>query len=271
MGRFRKFYRNLVSKLKKGDQRDLDHFSLLADQAISCLSWELERSAHSQPTGQNLMAALLIASIVDLCRAATLLAQHRMHRGLSPILRSALEALVDLRNVERDAQHFQSMFAKYLSENLKVLRRAQAMNNPYLDPIGRKPDLARVIQQRSDQLAKLRKAGRVPLTIKTSAKLAGYQSEYESIYALLSGDSHSEIRALEEYHLVPRGGSQAVVWSHPMRVKEQIEKLSLTISLVAEARAVAVRMFMRGTSPKDKEMATLSAEVSRFMGKFVQD
>ena len=157
---------------------------------------------------QNIIAVSLHGSVLEI--AFGILTVLRKNRGVPNgtaawiLLRSLLEALIDLLNIVADAGYDEVMHASYLDQQKRSLRVAstRAASNPFFkslvaDPAG----AAQHAQWVQSELQRLKQAGVVPLSVKERFERAGQLNLYDGPYSILSSHTHSNLIALEGRHI----------------------------------------------------------------------
>ena len=168
--------------------------------AIGAVSTVLDCAAALRGEGSNaqLHAVALHATITELMGCCIVLAQDRDHAvGIPILVRSMLEALVDLDNLLHDAGYIGHIEAANLQQIVKLLRSAET-----------NPHLAGLLEGRSGEadaygarLQALLQADKRPLDLKARFQRAGRQNEYDSLYGLLCLDAHNNSAALADRHI----------------------------------------------------------------------
>jgi len=162
----------------------------------------------------HIHAAALHATITELFGNCLVLAADQDHAiGIPILLRSMLEALVDLDNLLHDAEYVGNIEAANIKQLLKLLDSART--NPQLDGLLEgHPNDAQELRQR---LRELEAAGRRSLSFERRFEMAGMQDQYNGVYALLCLDGHSNSAALADRHFDegPDGRPQVSFFRQP--------------------------------------------------------
>jgi hypothetical protein len=166
------------------------------DRALRTVIEAMPRIAFDESKHQELYAATLHASIVQLCGGCLALARAEHTIGIPTLLRSMFEALVDLDNLIHNADYHERMDAANLSQFLKVLRDC-----PELAHVRERPDYVAASQEWQSQLDDLIARKRRGKHIKTRCIDVGREGEYRGIYSLLCMDAHNNVAALVERHV----------------------------------------------------------------------
>lgn len=171
-------------------KRAHDEFQPLSEQII----FDKERPLH-----RNTIS--LYGSILELTGSCILLTDKRLVTGVPILLRTILEAYVDLVNLVENPQYGYNLEASYLKEWLKILEEARKGKNEYLRAISEASSLDQSIDEWRNSLKKLESKGYKVLKIEKKFERAGMEKEYRSIYNLLCSDSHNNLGALVSRHV----------------------------------------------------------------------
>jgi hypothetical protein len=117
------------------------------------------------------------------------------------LLRSMLEAFIDLKNLSNDQSYGYYLQSSNLKEWLKVTKAAGTLQNPYLDGLASAEGFDEQVSNWEKELEDYRKEGYSPLNQFQKFEKAGMVNEYRSLYNFLCSYSHNNIRALTDRHL----------------------------------------------------------------------
>lgn len=117
------------------------------------------------------------------------------------ILRSMLEAYVDLKNLCAEKTYGYNLQASNIKEWLKLTREAGKLQNPYLEGLATANEFEEQVEEWQTELRDLKEKGFVPLRQDQKFQIAGMENEYRSLYNYLCSYSHNNIRALIDRHL----------------------------------------------------------------------
>lgn len=168
---------------------------------------------------QHLVAITLHGTILELTTGCVRLLRFGDGTCVPTLLRSALEAFVDLKNVVDDPGYTDHMLAEWHYQRSRVLKSAvdRGTENPYLVDLAGNPQLELGLHQAQDELKRLSEAGRGRLKIRDRFDRAGDLDRYESVYAHLCQRSHNNLPALAERHIESDAdGSAHVVYFRPI-------------------------------------------------------
>ena len=143
----------------------------------------------------QIYAIALHLTIVELLAACFLLAEKQQGTGIPILLRSMYEAFVDLENLVRDASYVDHIDAANLKQFEKLVAAAKR-GNPRLAGLEKRWKLVEMLDSFRAQQIALKQTGKSALRIEDKCRLAGRETEYESIYGLLCLDTHNNVSAL---------------------------------------------------------------------------
>jgi hypothetical protein len=197
---------------------------------------------------QAVYGITLYASIVEYSHGCLSLLRGNDLTCLPQLIRSMLEAYVDLINVTSDADYAHVMQATYLKDLLDMYKAAQREpHNPYLKGIAELSDLDERINSTRKQLdevkGKAQKFGRDVFKISERFKLAGLQPIYPVIYKMLCQDAHNNPNSLFTKHLEANDGGIEVMFFREKSVAEVAAVLDTMFAVIIESTAVTRRFF----------------------------
>ena len=189
----------------------------------------------------------LYSSLIQFTGSMVLLVENpRGHIAVPSVLRSFLEAYVELRNLLNDSDYIDNMSAQFCEQQIKVLKEAREGNRYSLALIGdsRAKDLDVEIENYENQLKELEAKKRKPLNVKERFQRAELLQEYKSLYAWLSCDVHCNPSALMRRHVGP---DSKVVYYKEDQTPEYIDwQLAWTAEMLLDASAKIHTAFESG-------------------------
>ncbi|MCW8281566.1 DUF5677 domain-containing protein [Agrobacterium sp. InxBP2] len=157
----------------------------------------------------------LYSTIIELTNAALQIREAGGYTGMDILLRSALEAHVDLINLANDDEYLKVMLSAYHKEWIKLASDGVNGENPFLAYFKDSPEAQAKLEEHKTELEQLKKTVRIPTNLEKFQK-AGMENEYRSIYNSLCNDSHNNLRSLTSRHFRPRdGGLDMVIFDKP--------------------------------------------------------
>lgn len=156
----------------------------------------------------------LYATIMEQTQDAITLQQAGKHATLDIILRSTLEAFVDLVNLCRDDTYLGHMQASFHEQWIKLAEQGVAAGNPFLKDFHNDPKAAAQLDEHKADLAAL--SDTPPLSVYERFRRVGMEDAYRSVYNSLCNETHNNIRALVSRHLRVEGNNlEVVVFDEP--------------------------------------------------------
>jgi hypothetical protein len=116
------------------------------------------------------------------------------------IIRSLLEAYVDLKNLCENPEYGYNLQVANVSEWLRVAKEAETLENPYLEGFAAHESFEEQVSDWEKEIADLKERGFSKLNRFESFKLAGREDEYKSLYNFLCSFAHNNERALIDRH-----------------------------------------------------------------------
>jgi len=171
----------------------------------------------------------LYGSIIDIAHGLAVCVKNDCYSAVPILLRSALEAYVNLLLIHSDPDYVASMHHHFHKEWSKRLVAAEN-NNPYLKEIlesseydiHKKEIEARISQEKLNNIKSM--------TIKDKFEKCGLMELYRSVYSFLSDHAHSNIGALINRHMRYVDGNICVEFlSSP-----SIEQYDVYVSTISE-------------------------------------
>lgn len=172
------YFRELITKV-------LDHFPHIKFDKI-------------HPWHRNMV--YLYCSVVEYSDA--LYNQFKVEKSVAIplIVRSLLEAYVDLKNLCENPEYGYSLRAAYISEWLRIAKEAGNVENPYLKNLATHESFEDQVAEWEQELTDLKEKGHSKPNRRESFKLAGRENEYTSLYNFLCCYAHNNERALIDRH-----------------------------------------------------------------------
>lgn len=208
-------------------------------------------------------AVSLYGSVIELSSSLLPLMKTEHFSTIPVVLRSILEAYVDLENLCKDHKYGYSLEIKYLVESLKFLKEARNEKNAYLELIAQAPDYEERISKMESEKNRLLQLGYKDLNRFQRFSKAGMENEYRTIYNWLCCASHNDYRALRERHFVR--GAQGPTF-HFFK-EADIHDLEMFLGISAELllrASIAIHTLL--SSGKSAELTTLRAELNKIRG-----
>lgn len=195
---------------------------------------------------QQAAAMALLGTVLELAHNLVMLLRQRSNSSAKVILRSLLEAYVDLRNVTRDATYLKHLQAVQLDQDLRAFRESRkpvTSTNPYFRSfLANRQEAEKRAAECEAELGELKREGYGALTIRERFELAGELERYSSVYYLLCQDSHHNLKALERRHFSLEGGKPVVLFFAEDDVEHVVAEGDAVAGIVANAVADTSRL-----------------------------
>lgn len=171
----------------------------------------------------------LYGSILELTTSFVVLINNNLLTGASILVRSILEAYVDLENLSHEKSYLKDMEVSFAKQWLIILNAA-SRGNPYLESLSKAPDLAEAIKKWEKKKAELESEGGRDLLQLEKFEKAGLENEYRSIYNDLCSKSHNNLRALFDRHAEMEEGDFSITFYK----KPEEADSAVTVGIVTE-------------------------------------
>ncbi len=175
--------------------------------SIATVSISSQKELNNTP--KDLYIASFCSSIIQYTDAIISLIENNKLIAVPPILRSMLEAYVELINLCNNENYTHALNSIYLEHTIKNFHNAcDDSDNPFLQHmIQYYDDLGKEIKDLKKQKAQVDKnfkfKGNIN-KIKTRFELAGLGNAYVGIYGQLCEDSHNGLIQVESRHLIKK-------------------------------------------------------------------
>ena len=214
----------------------------------------------THPQHRHVMA--LYGSILEFSSSIILLTKDGSKIALPIILRSLLEAYVDMLNLCADPKYGYTLEASAEKNRLKFLREAADGQNPYLKRVSAASNLQDNITQHEQHLAAMKGKGGDVLCIKDKFKLAGLMHEYTTIYAELCSHSHNTLQALRGRHIEENENNFEIIYYRLTSLDEVEHYLGIACTLLLKATE-RVHAFLN--SPCAEKLSGIGMHVDAFV------
>lgn len=184
---------------------------------------------------QHLHVIALYGSILEFSSSIILLTKDGPKTALPIILRSLLEAYVDMLNLCADPKYGYALEVGAEKSWLKFLREAGVGQNPYLEKVSATSNLQDNIKQHEQRLAAMKEKGGAALRIEDKFKRAGLMHEYTTIYAELCSHSHNALQALRGRHIEETESNYEIVFYRLASLDEVEHYLGIACMLLLKA------------------------------------
>lgn len=206
----------------------------------------------------------LYGSIIELTGSCILLIEHGLMAAVPVILRSILEAYVDLHNLIEDPRYGYSMEISDLEGSLVIMKEEIFGSNKYLSGDAKSKQKCLQHKQRIEgDLKALRSRGHKYMSIKKRFEKAGMLDEYKSIYTILSSETHNNLIALIKRHTEINEGDFDVTVYRSYSWNDYQTHVGLNSEILIRA-SLEVHGFFN--SPMQEDVLALRQELDRYRG-----
>jgi hypothetical protein len=143
----------------------------------------------------------LYCSIIEYADSLYKLLQQERIVAAPLLLRSMIEAFIDLKNLCNDQTYGYHLQSGNIKEWLKVTKEARTLENPYLDGLASADGFEVQISKWEEELQEYSAKGYPALNQFQKFEKADMVNEYRSLYNFLCSYSHNNIRALRDRHI----------------------------------------------------------------------
>lgn len=205
----------------------------------------------------------LYGSIIELSSSIKVLYQSGHLTAIPVLLRTILEAFVDLCNLCQDPKYGYSLIMNSHNESLRFLKAAQNDQNIYTNMIAQDPNIDEHIANFEAKIDALKTNGNKRLNVRERFEKADMGDEYQTIYSMLCTASHNDIRALRTRHLVIDGKSFSLEVFKKEDTQAMYEFLGIASELLWRSTNEIHGLLASG---KDKELKSLRDDLNKIRG-----
>jgi hypothetical protein len=152
------------------------------------------------PDPTNHYAGLLYFEIIELAGSIIVLRKNQRVAGVSIIMRTALDAFVDLKNLLKDSNYWKHLEAADSHEWGKLLQLASAPDNQYLSGFREDPAFPKYRKHMKQINQKTKAANATKLGAEDRFRRVEMQPDYDGLYSALSSDAHNNTSHLKYRH-----------------------------------------------------------------------
>ncbi len=143
---------------------------------------------------------MLYFEIIELAGSITLLRRYARVAGISIMMRSTLDAFVDLKLLLKDPDYWMTLEAADSVEWRKILQAASVPGNDYLASFRDDPHFPDYRVHMKKKYTEAKAANVTRLEMEEKFARAGMSSEYIGLYTVLSADVHNNTSHLKYRH-----------------------------------------------------------------------
>jgi len=175
----------------------------------------------------------LLATSIELLDNMLFLTHNENSRiGIPVLLRSCLEATVDIQFILKHKSNYQ----KLKLENLylwKDIYEASNQDNAYVKHLKNDTDFRAKATETSLAIKELQSNGVDKASIRSKFKETDFLEEYCSLYAILCAHAHNGVHALNLRHITPVGSSNSIDLFRESRMQDFDSYLGVAVRLIA--------------------------------------
>ena len=137
-------------------------------------------------------------------------------------------------NICRDEDYLKNLYVQALNGKQRMVKRALATESQLFAKFHQDPAFCRA---RTEELENLKPQGYKALTVRKRFELAGFEAEYDGIYALLCTETHNDLTAIEDRHLemAEDGKSLTVTFLQPLESDKVASLLYLLANVTLDS------------------------------------
>lgn len=210
--------------------------NLIIDFGRSAIEDLLESARLLRPDRDNdahQYAVALHATALELYASCIAMASAGHSVGIPIVLRSIYESVIDLNNLVVDANYAKHMEVANHKQICKLLE--QTSRNPLLNGMDQLLGVRDELEKFRRRLAVLKAEGIAPLKIYQRCKRVGRTDEYESLYGMFCLDSHNNIAALVDRHMLEVEGETVVNIFAPPFLPGMMHRLSFATGFLLQS------------------------------------
>ncbi|MBW2612882.1 MAG: hypothetical protein JRE12_11065 [Deltaproteobacteria bacterium] len=205
----------------------------------------------------------LYGSVIELSSSIKVLYKSGHYSTISLVLRTILEAFVDLRNLCRDPKYGYSLTINSYKESLNFLKTAKDDQNVYTEMTARDPNVDQHIANIEKKNERLKSNGYKGINIRGKFEKADMLDDYLTIYNMLCADTHNDIRALRARHMVIGEDSFSLEFFKQEDTEAMYNYLGIASELLLRATYEIHSLLDSG---KDKELQSLRDDLNQIRG-----
>jgi hypothetical protein len=169
------------------------------------IAWQAARKISFSAEPTNHYAGILYFEIIELAGSVILLRQNSRIAGVSLIMRTALDAYVDFKNLLQAPDYWMNLDAADSGEWSKILQAASAPGNQYLAGFRTDPAFPDYRKHMKKKNKEAKAANATKLGAEERFKRVGMQNDYVGLYTTLSSDVHNNTSHLKYRHTRLKG------------------------------------------------------------------
>jgi len=194
---------------------------------------EINKMRFDGTSRQQTYCVCLYCRILELAQDGLRLVKSRQSIGLPILLRSMLEALVDLENIIKFSNYWKTMHANTLKQQRKLgLAATKSPTNPFLKTISVSGNVTKQMSEIELELKQLKEDGYVPNSVEERFKTADMSHEYDSFYPILCMSTHPNLYDLQSRYIHSADGHIQIRIFEPQNIQDGCGDVALLLDIL---------------------------------------
>lgn len=168
----------------------------------------LNETHYETDSRQMSLSYMLTCRIAEVCSAAWVLLIKRHYNSVPILLRTAIEAYVDLVNIIEDPEYYKVLITAYADQENKLYKRA-SRDNPYSLKVYEQPTFDDDKKNANTLYEEYKSLKSVTMSLERFQR-AGAEDWYGTVYNKLCRYTHNTIDALECGHVTREGDKKTI-------------------------------------------------------------
>jgi Family of unknown function (DUF5677) len=143
---------------------------------------------------------LLYFTLIECTGSVLLLRENERVAGVAAIVRSALDAFIDIKNLQKEPEYWRSLEAADSMEWKKLMQTASAKGNEFLAGLSADPNFASYRSTINQNLDDAAARGVKKVEVEDRFNNVGQYALYKSLWPMLSADAHNNTSLLHSRH-----------------------------------------------------------------------
>ena len=195
---------------------------------IKCLKFDKKHGLHL-----NIIS--LYGSIIELTSNCIILYDNGHFTSIPIIVRSILEAYVDLINLIKYPTYGYSMDLEYYYQWISLIEEALKKENPYLNLMAKSYLTNKALEKFKAEKKKLECKGYRKLHVSERFEKAEMTKEYKSVYNLLCCPTHNNIRSLIDRHCEVEKDDFIVVLHKNRTMQDEVANIDILSGILIDS------------------------------------
>lgn len=184
---------------------------------------------------QHTYVMALYGSLLELTSNILMLTKDGPKTGIPILLRSCLEAFVDLVNLVKNPSYGYSLEVRAASEAIKFVNEALSGRNAQMKGLAPEKELKAQLKRQEALKAAAEAKGGKNLQIKDKFYEIGMSLDYHGVYAGLCSESHHTLHAVRQRHFEKKQDGFGIIYYKAASLDDVEHYLGIAASLVLRA------------------------------------